>query len=145
MATSLFNINLTLPLVLVVFLVFVQVFKAIFFDPLMKIKEQRKLTLQHLNADVDYGSRNTFTLEDRLKQEELSTQRLIQDAYQTQVTKAQMKSAEDIQDRKQSLATELTAHVDLETSHAKELQNTLIAQPDDLIQRITKKVLSASV
>ena len=141
MSESLFQFNLTLPIVLVVFLGFSQVMRVMFFDPISAIKEARTEAILKKNLLTDLDTQFVLEQQVKLKAEELKTQRLIQEAYQTRVLKAQGESTHKLLVHKKELANALDAHVEHETQALKDRQNALSAEKEALVQRITEKLL----
>ncbi len=141
MSESLFQFNLTLPIVLVVFLGFSQVMRVMFFDPISAIKEARTEVILKKNQQTDVDTAFVLEQQVQLKAEELKTQRLIQEAYQTRVLKAQGESTHKLLVHKKELANALDAHVEHETQALKDRQNALSAEKEALVQRITEKLL----
>jgi hypothetical protein len=141
MSESLFQFNLTLPIVLVVFLGFSQVMRVMFFDPIAAIKEARSDEILKKNLLTDLDTQFVLEQQVQLKAEELKTQRLIQEAYQTRVLKAQGESTHKLLAHKKELANALDAHVQHETQALKDRQDALSAEKEALVQRITEKLL----
>ena len=141
MSESLFQFNLTLPIVLVVFLGFSQVMRVMYFDPISAIKEARTEAILKKNLLTDLDTQFVLEQQVKLKAEELKTQRLIQEAYQTRVLKAQGESTHKLLVHKKELANALDAHVEHETQALKDSQNALSAEKEALVQRITEKLL----
>ncbi len=141
MSESLFQFNLTLPIVLVVFLGFSQVMRVMFFEPIAAIKEARAEAILKKNLLTDLDTAFVLEQQVQLKTEELKTQRLIQEAYQSRVLKAQGESTAKLLAHKKDLATALDAHVQHEAQALQERQNALSAEKEALVQRITEKLL----
>ncbi|MFN7311450.1 MAG: hypothetical protein ACK5T0_08810 [Vampirovibrionales bacterium] len=141
MSESLFQFNLTLPIVLVVFLGFSQVMRVMFFDPIAAIKEARADAILKKNLLTDLDTAFVLEQQAQLKVEELKTQRMIQEAYQSRVLKAQGESTQKLLAHKKELATALDAHVQHESQALQERQIALSAEKEALVQRITEKLL----
>jgi hypothetical protein len=141
MSESLFQFNLTLPIVLVVFLGFSQVMRVMFFDPIAAIKEARADAILKKNLLTDLDTAFVLEQQAQLKVEELKTQRMIQEAYQSRVLKAQGDSTQKLLAHKKELATALDAHVQHESQALQERQIALSAEKEALVQRITEKLL----
>jgi len=141
MSESLFQFNLTLPIVLVVFLGFSQVMRVMFFEPIAAIKAARAEAILKKNHQADLDTFFVLEQQSRLKAEELKTQRLIQDAYQSRVLKAQNESTQKLLAHKKELANSLEAHLQHEAQALEARQDALTAEKDVLVQRITEKLL----
>ena len=141
MSESLFQFNLTLPIVLVVFLGFSQVMRVMFFEPIQAIKKARADAILQKNQQTDLDTQFVLEQEAQLKIEELKTQRLLQETYQSRVLKAQNESATKLNAHKKDLALALDAHIKSESQQLKERQESLSAEKESLVQRITEKLL----
>jgi hypothetical protein len=142
MSESLFQFNLTLPIVLVAFLGFSQVMRVMFFEPIAAIKDARADAILQKNLLTDLDTAFVLEQQAQLKVEELKTQRLIQEVYQSRVQKAQSESAAKLSAHKKELALTLDAHIQNEKQALQVRQNDLSLQKDTLVQRITEKLLS---
>jgi biopolymer transport protein ExbB/TolQ len=141
MSESLFQFNLTLPIMLVVFLGFSQIMRILFFEPIAAIKAARAGALLQKNHQTDADTAFVLEQQAQLKVEELKTQRLIQDAYQARVLKAQAESAKKLVAHKAELAVALEAHIQHETQALQARQDALGTEKEALVQRITEKLL----
>jgi hypothetical protein len=126
---------------LVVFLGFSQVMRVMFFDPIAAIKEARADAILKKNLLTDLDTAFVLEQQAQLKVEELKTQRMIQEAYQSRVLKAQGESTQKLLAHKKDLATALDAHVQHESQALQERQIALSAEKEALVQRITEKLL----
>jgi F0F1-type ATP synthase membrane subunit b/b' len=141
MSTTLFQFDFTLPVVLIAFLAFAQVMKLLFFDPIQKIKAERSHAVNDINHQADLQTRVVFELEAKLKSEEMKTQRMVQDVYQTRVQAEQYSCQSKLSQRKEELASSLTSYIRDESKRLKEYQSSLEAHHNDLVAHIARKLL----
>jgi F0F1-type ATP synthase membrane subunit b/b' len=140
MANSLFTINATLPVVFVVFLLFVNAMNRMFFQPIMKVKEAREAEVNRINQGVDKKTQELLALQGSLKKEELKTQQLVQSAYQVIVQQAQQETEQKLLAKKQEItALSLKSHeeayqrLNAQTSEVLEHQEAFV---DRLVKRL---------
>ncbi len=142
MSSTLFQFDFTLPVVLITFLVFAQVMKDLFFDPIQKIKAERSKAVDEINHHVDLETRVVFDLEAKLKSEEMKTQRMVQEVYQTRVQAEQYHCQSKLSKRKEELATSLSAYIEGESKRLQNYQTALEAHHHDLVSHIAHKLLN---
>jgi F0F1-type ATP synthase membrane subunit b/b' len=142
MATSLFTINATLPVVFVAFLLFVNAMNRLFFKPIMHIKEAREAEVRRVNQGVDQKTQELLSLQESLKKEELKTQQLVQSAYQALVKEAQAESEQKLSTKKQEVATiSLKAHAEVQQRLTGQVAEVLEHQ-DAFVDRLVKRLLA---
>jgi F0F1-type ATP synthase membrane subunit b/b' len=142
MATSLFTINATLPIVFIAFIIFVNAMKAFFFDPIMQIKVDREKELHRINQRVDENTRSLFEAQNALKREQLVTQQLVQQAYQEKVNAAQSESAQVLMEHKQRNAETLERHRQDVTARLSKQVDDVLTNRKDYVDRLVKRLMA---
>jgi F0F1-type ATP synthase membrane subunit b/b' len=142
MANSLFTINATLPVVFVVFLLFVNAMNRIFFQPIMLIKQAREAEITRINQGVDKKTQELLSLQESLKKEELKTQQLVQSAYQAIVKEAQAESEQKLATKKQEVSLlSQKAHAEAQQRLTGQTSEVLEHQ-DAFVDRLVKRLLA---
>ncbi|XVJ51078.1 MAG: hypothetical protein HEQ32_02915 [Vampirovibrio sp.] len=141
MSSSLFQFDATLPLVFLGFLVFAQVMRVVFFEPIQRIKKMRVESLDVKNKALDLTTAWIFEHQNLLQEEESKTQQLVQAVYQERAKVAQETSAKTLHTRKEELGKALSVHVAAELERLNIQKEELGQQKEALMAQITQKLL----